>query len=434
MASDKTELSAGFAAISGKAKSSFSTAIRFLLIFLKWTGLSAAAGIVCGAAGCLFHACIEGATEFRELNGFLIFFLPLGGLVIVFIYGIFKQKNVDGTNFVIDAVRKDGKVPFTMAPAIIIGTVLTHLLGGSAGREGAALQLGGSLGSQLGRLFKADRTDMHVMVFCGMSAVFSALFGTPLTAVIFVMEVISVGTIYYSAILPCVFSSVIAYYVRVLLGINAFHYDISGAFPEMSWQPLLQSVGLGIACALLSILVCVALSKTRKLAKTALKNDYVRVFVGGCIIVLLTLLFGTDYNGAGMRVVDSAILAGTVKPEAFLLKLVFTAITLAVGFRGGEIVPTFFIGSTFGCFFAPLMGMNPQLGAALGLIAVFCGATNTPVASIILGVELFGAEGLPLYAIVCAISYMLSGYYSLYKTQIIVYDKLKAVYLNRRAQ
>ena len=193
---------------------------KYAAVFLKWLLLSVITALVCGGAGCLFHMLIELATDFRGEHGFIIWFLPVGGVVIVFLYRLFKLEKIGGTNYVINSIRKDGRVPFTMAPGILTGTVITHLFGGSAGREGAALQLGGSLGSSLGRIFKLDDKDMHVIVLCGMSAVFTALFGTPLTAVIFVMEVISVGVIYDSALIPCVLSSVFTYYITLLLNIN----------------------------------------------------------------------------------------------------------------------------------------------------------------------------------------------------------------------
>ncbi len=406
---------------------------KYITVFLKWLLLSIITALVCGGAGCLFHMLIEIATDFRSEHNFIIWFLPVGGVVIVFLYHIFKLEKIGGTNYVINSIRKDGKVPFTMAPGILTGTVLTHLLGGSAGREGAALQLGGSLGSSLGRIFKLDDKDMHVIVLCGMSAVFTALFGTPLTAVVFVMEVISVGVIYDSAIMPCVFSSVFTYYITLILNIHPVNYILNN-IPVISPVSLIQSIALGVIFAVVSIFLCVSFSKGEALLEKVIRNDYIRAAAGGLAIALLTLLFGTDYNGSGMGIVNNAILNGIARPEAFLLKLLFTVITLGCGFKGGEIVPTFFVGATLGCTIAPLIGMDPGFGAALGLVGVFCGATNAPIASMMLSIELFGVEGLPYFIIVCSASYMLSGYFSLYKSQIIVYDKLKAVFINRNTK
>ena len=417
-----------------KAKDEAKKASMYVVTFLKWLLLSAVIAVVCGGVGCIFHMLIEKATELREEYDFILYFLPVGGVVIVALYHLLKQEKIDGTDYVIRSIRTDGAVPFSMAPGIMAGTVLTHLLGGSAGREGAALQLGGSLGSSLGKLFRLDKNDMQVVVLCGMSTVFTALFGTPLTAVIFVLEVVSVGTIYYSAIVPCVFSSILAYFLTLLLNIKPISYTLA-LVPEIEAVSLLQTLGLGIVLAVASILLCICFSKGHEVLHKLIKNDYIRIIAGGAAVVLLTLLLGThDYNGAGMGVVDNAILNGTARPEAFILKILFTVITLGCGFKGGEIVPTFFVGATLGCTVAPLIGMDPGFGAALGLVGVFCGATNAPLASIMLSIELFGVQGLPFFAVICSVCFMLSGYFSLYKSQIIVYDKLKVVLINRNTK
>ena len=416
-----------------KIRSYAGQASKYIITFAKWFILSVVIALVCGGAGCFFHMLIEQATGLREKYDFILYFLPLGGVAIVALYHLFRLENISGTNHVMDSTRGDGKVPFTLAPGIVISTVITHLCGGSAGREGAALQLGGSLGSALGKLFRLDKDDMHIIVLCGMSAVFTALFGTPLTAVVFVLEVISVGTIYYSAIMPCIFSSVFTYLMTDILGVHPVSYFLE-TVPGISALSLLQTVGLAVLFALVSILLCVSFSKGSWLFKKLIKNPYLRIIAGGAAIVLLTLLCGTDYNGAGMGIVENALINGSARPEAFILKLLFTVITLGCGYKGGEIVPTFFVGATFGCVVAPLMGMDAGFGAALGLVGVFCGATNAPIASLFLGIELFGTRGLPFFAIVCAVSFMLSGYFSLYKSQIIVFDKLKAVFINRKTQ
>ncbi|MCM1307691.1 MAG: chloride channel protein [Butyrivibrio sp.] len=416
-----------------KVKAYMGYASKYIITFAKWFILSVVIALVCGGAGCFFHMLIEQATGLREKYDFILYFLPVGGVVIVAMYHLLGLENVGGTNHVMDSTRGDGKVSFTLAPGIVIGTVITHLCGGSAGREGAALQLGGSLGSALGRLFRLDRDDMHIIVLCGMSAVFTALFGTPLTAVVFVLEVISVGTIYYSAIMPCIFSSVFTYLITDILGVRPVSYILE-TVPQISALSLLQTVGLAVLFALMSILLCVSLSKGSELFKRLIKNPYLRIIAGGAAIILLTLLCGTDYNGAGMGIVENALINGNARTEAFALKLLFTVITLGCGYKGGEIVPTFFVGATLGCAAAPLLGMDAGFGAALGLVGVFCGATNAPIASLFLGIELFGTRGLPYYAVVCAVSFMLSGYFSLYKSQIIVFDKLKAVFINRKTQ
>lgn len=320
-------------------------------------------------------------------------------------------------------------MPFRMAPLIFITTVITHLFGGSAGREGAALQIGGSLGASIGKLIKMDDSDKHIMTLCGMSAVFAALFGTPVTAALFSVEVISIGILYYSALVPCILSATISYAITEKFHITPTYF-ILNQVPEMSLATGIRVIILSVAAAVLSILFCMSMQVIGKTFKKYLKNQYLRILVGGVLLVLLTLAVRcNDYNGAGMNIIEQAI-HGTAKPEAFILKLLFTCITIGCGFRGGEIVPSFFIGATFGCTLGGWIGLDPGFGAAMGLVCLFCGVVNCPLASLVLSIELFGASGILLFAIGCSVSYMLSGYYSLYSEQKIIYSKLRPHYVN----
>ena len=400
--------------------------------FFKWIIIAVMTGLVGGTVGSMFHLSVEFATKTRYEYPWILYLLPFGGLIIVFLYK--EGMNEDpGTNLVINSIRTDGKVPFLMAPLIFIGTVITHLLGGSAGREGAALQLGGSIGSKIGNFIGLDEKDMHLVTLCGMSGVFAALFGTPLTATLFSMEVISVGIIYYSAFIPCIVSSLTAYAVSIYFGLEPVRFDLI-VIPEVSLSNIIKVIILGSLCAVVSIIFCQLLHKSNKLFKEKIPNSYLRVFIGGSVIVILTLITGTrDYNGAGMEIISNAV-NGSARPEAFILKMIFTAVTIGVGYKGGEIVPTFFIGSTFGCVFGSMLGLNPCFGAAVGLVALFCGVVNTLITSIILSIELFGAGNIVLFAIACGVSYMESGYYSLYSSQKIMYSKIKAEYINRNAK
>ena len=403
-----------------------------LWVFFKWIIISIITGVVGGAVGSIFHLSVELATKTRIEHSWILYLLPFGGLLIVFMYKK-GMKGDPGTNLVINSIRTDGKVPFLMAPLIFLGTVITHLFGGSAGREGAALQLGGSIGSQIGNLIGLDEKDMHLITLCGMSSVFSALFGTPLTATFFAMEVISIGIIHYSAFIPCIVSSVTAYYISIYFGLDPVRFNLN-VIPEISLINIVKVMILGSLCAVVSIIFCNLLHKSNNISKKIISNAYVRVFIGGIVIVLLTIIIGTrDYNGAGMDVILNAM-NGTAKPEAFLLKMIFTAITISVGYKGGEIVPTFFIGATFGCVVGKFLGLDPCFGAAVGLVALFCGVVNTLITSIILSIELFGAGNIVLFAIACGVSYMESGYYSLYSSQKIMYSKIKAEYINRNAK
>lgn len=403
-----------------------------IVAFFKWIIIAGITGLIGGTVGSIFHLSVEFATQTRLEDPWIIYLLPFGGLIIVFLYK--KVMNEDpGTNLVINSIRTDGKVPFMMSPLIFIGTVITHLFGGSAGREGAALQLGGSIGSQIGNLIGLDEKDMHLITLCGMSGVFAALFGTPLTAAFFSMEVISIGIIYYSAYIPCIVSSLTAYGVSLYFGLEPVKFTLN-VFPEVSLENIIKVMILGSLCAVVSIIFCEILHKSNNVLKKYISNSYMRVFIGGTAIVIMTLIIGSrDYNGAGMDIISSAV-NGTARPEAFILKMIFTAITISVGYKGGEIVPTFFIGSTFGCVIGSFLGLDPCFGAAIGLAALFCGVVNTLITSVILSIELFGAGNIILFAIACGVSYMESGYYSLYTSQKIMYSKIKAEYINRNAE
>lgn len=405
----------------------------YLITFIKWVAIAVATGTCGGIVGSFFHKSVEYVTEIRIANEWIIFALPFGGLIIVYLYKLFKLDSNIGTNLIIDSIRTDGKVPIAMAPLIFVSTVITHLFGGSAGREGAALQLGGSIGSQIGNMLKLDEKDMHAITLCGMSGVFAALFGTPLTATFFAMEVISVGIIYYSSFIPCIVSSIVAYKISLLFGLEPVYFNLK-IIPAISASSVIKVTVLGALCAIVSIVFCESLHKTSRFVKKYIKNEYLRIALGGLVIVILTMMLrNTDYNGTGMNIISKAI-NGEAKYEAFFLKIIFTAITISIGYKGGEIVPTFFIGSTFGCVAAKFLGIDPGFGAAIGLIALFCGVVNTLISSIILSIELFGADGVILFSIACGVSYMLSGYYSLYSSQKIVYSKLKAEYINTSAK
>ena len=400
------------------------------MTLLKWILFALVVGLTVGLAGTLFHICIDRATDFRETAGWPIYLLPLAGLIIVWSYHVTGMSDDKGTEYIIGAVREGRHLRIRTAPLIFFGTVLTHFTGGSAGREGAALQLGGTMSNFIGRLLRLDEKDDRIITMCGMAAGFSALFGTPIAAAIMAMEVVSVGVMYYSAIVPCVLSALIAQQVALMLGVAPTAFQVSGV-PELGPVVLLQLVGLGILCALVAILFCAVMHAGPKFYDKLTVNPYLKAVVGGVIVLLLTLVFGRQYGGAGVGVIQDA-LNGNARPEAFFLKMLFTALTLAAGFKGGEIVPAFFCGATFGCFYGALLGLPASFAAAVGLVSVFCGVTNCPLTSILLAYELFGGKGLPLYALAIAVSYMLSGYSGLYHFQKIVYSKLRPEYVNKQ--
>ena len=400
------------------------------LVSVKWVIFAILVGTIVGLCGSAFYFGMSYVTFLRTAHSWLILLLPAGGLVIVGLYHLFHDEKDTGTNLVISAIHSGDELPFRMAPLIFVSTLITHLFGGSAGREGAALQMGGSIGNALGRLFRFDEKDKHVMIMCGMSAAFSALFGTPMAAAIFPMEMVSVGVMYYIALVPCVISSLVAHGIAVSFGVSNELFLI-GEVPAFGILSSVKISVLAILCALVSILFCVILHQTGHLYKKLFKNPYLRVFAGGCLIVLLTCLVGNQsYNGTGINIIENCI-NGTVRPEAFLLKMIFTALTLSAGYKGGEIVPSFFTGAAFGCLFGNLLGFSPTLCTAVGMTSVFCGVTNSPITSLLISFELFGYDGMPYFLLATAFSYMLSGYFGLYHSQKIVYSKYKTNYINK---
>ena len=407
-------------------------AARFAAIdFLRWIILAIITGFVVGGVGILFVKGLGLANTFRSAHSYIILALPLAGLLIVFLYKISHYENDKGTNLVISTLHGETQIPFRMAPLIFISTILTHLFGGSAGREGAALQLGGSIGNQLGRGFKLNEQDTRMLVMCGMSAAFSSIFGTPLAAVIFAMEVGSIGIMHYSAFVPCMFASLVASTFAHEMGCHAEAFTITEPV-NFSLVPALLIVLLGILCALISMIFCKTLHASGHYLRKWIPNAYLRVIVGSVAIIALTAILRTSaYSGAGVNLIEEAFLGESPK-AAFLWKIIFTAITLGVGFKGGEIVPSFCIGATFGCLFGSLTGLSPSLCAAVGMVSVFCGVTNSPISSLIIGFEMFGFDSMRFLLIGVAISYMLSGYTGLYSEQTIMYSKFKTQFINRK--
>ena len=392
----------------------------------QWLGLSGLTGLACGLVGAAFTWCVAGATALRSAHPWLLFCMPIAGLVIVFSYRMCAMENDSGTNQIIASVRGMERPPVRLAPLIFLGSVLTHLTGGSAGREGAALQIGGSISAGIGRLLRLRERSTNTIIQCGMAGLFSALFGTPLTAAVFALEVVNVGQLRYAALFPCLLSALIANAIPHWLGLPAEAYHLAGA-PELGAVSLLQTGGLAILAALVSIAFCVVMHTAGKLYKKYIPDQYLRALAGAALIIILTLVEGSgDYNGAGGHIIELAVEGEVHVPWAFALKMLFTALTLGAGFRGGEIVPTLFIGSTFGCAVGPLLGLDPAFSAAIAMIALFCGVVNCPLASIFLAIELFGGEGLLFFALACSLSFLLSGNYSLYSSQNIVYSKLEA--------
>ena len=395
----------------------------YIKTFLKWLILSLIVGIAGGLLGAGFHHALHFVTHMRAENNWLIFLLPLGGLLTVAIYRLLGIRRNRGTNEIIDAILQKQPVSPMVAPAVFLASAVTHLFGGSAGREGAALQIGGSVASGLGKLLHLKDHNRTILVTCGMSAVFAGLFGTPLTATIFCMEFVSVGTLFTPALLPCYLSAFFASRISGALGVHAETYLLDTAI-ALNLANIGGTIVLAILVSGLGVVMCYVFHKAEHLAAHHLPNLWVRICVGGALITVLTMLAGDQrFNGAGMEMAMEA-LDGHADWYSFAVKMLFTAVTLAAGFKGGEIVPTFCIGATFGCVVGAALGLEPGIAAALGLIGLFCCATNSPLASIVLSVEMFSGANLYLFALVCVICFVLSGTGGLYASQIINYEKI----------
>ncbi len=387
--------------------------IRYIKYVLKWTLIGVLLGVLGGILGAFFHHSLDSVTLLRENNLWMIALLPLGGIVITAMYKMFITKGNIDTKRVFLAAQTEKDVPVVMMPLIFIGTVITHALGGSAGREGAALQIGGSMGYNVGRLLKLEKKSLKTIVTAGMSSVFSALFGTPLAAAVFSLEVTNTGRLNYKGFLPGIVASIVALGISQFLGVTPVRFKISATY-EYSFYTLLQVVILSILCAGICIIFATAIHKTEKLMTKYIPDSYIRAFAGGVIIIALTIAAGCgDYNGAGMKIIERAV-SGNAKYEAFILKIAFTAVTVAAGFKGGEIVPTFFIGATFGCAVSEFLGLDGSIGAALGFAALFSGMTKCPAAAFLLALEVFGTDGTLYFASSVVIAYILSGQFGLY--------------------
>lgn len=402
-----------------------------VLILLKWIVLAGTTGAILGFVGAYFARGIAWVTELRGEHPWILYLLPLLGIIIAALYKYGHENG--GTNLVLESLHEGKYIPLRMAPMIFIATILTHLGGGSAGREGAALQLGGSIAQYLGKLFKLGDKHTKIIIMCGMSAGFAALFGTPLAATVFAMEVVTVGVMHFSALFPCSIAALTASTFALKFGGHAEHFTVLN-IPEFGFQSGIRVAILALLCAGLSIVFCKLLHGTGKLYKKYLPNVYLRAAVGGVLIILLTKVMGTtDYLGGGSHIIEYAV-AGEVVPIAFIMKMLFTALTLEAGFKGGEIVPTLFVGATFGCLFGQIIGFEPSLCAACGMLALFSAMTNSPLATLVLGFEMFGFEGMPFYLLAVAIGYMQSGYYGLYKGQKVMYSKTEPEYINKHVK
>lgn len=400
----------------------------FWRTFAKWTLLGGAVGVLSGTASAIFLITLAWATNIRLEFPALLWLLPLGGFLVGWLYYRFAGTSVQGNNLVIDEVHANqARIPARMAPFVLFGTIMTHLFGGSAGREGTAIQMGASLADSLRRVLRLSRADRRLLIMAGISGGFGSVFGTPVAGFVFGMEVQSVGRIRYEGIIPCLVAAYVGDLTTRWWGAAHSHYP---HLANLEIEPgLLIKVAIAaVAFGLTSTLFVELTHAIKALQARYIAYPPLRPVIGGAAIVALTLLLGTtDYLGLSLPLIQQSVNGTGVVTFAFLLKLIFTAITLGSGFLGGEVTPLFVIGSTLGYTVGTLLGVDPAFMAALGFVAVFAGASNTPLACALMGIELFGG-GSPLYLILgCVLAYLVSGHRGIYHTQRIDSPKYSGV-------
>jgi H+/Cl- antiporter ClcA len=384
---------------------------------LEWAGLGAAAGVLCGVASAVFLLALEHATSFRIAHAWLVYLLPLAGVAIGFVYERWGKPIAPGTSLIIDSIHEDTpQIPLRMAPMVLAGTVLTHFFGGSAGREGTAVQMGASLADAVAHRLGVSRERRRQLLAAGIAGGFGSVFGTPIAGTVFGLEVVAVGRMEYDALLPALLASVLGDYVTRHLGV------VHTAYPTVAAVPLtpvvaakLVLIGLAMAGATVTFIdLTHALKKW--LARFRLPF---RMAIGGAVVVALWKLLGADdYLGLGVPMIVRAFSDPALPSYAFALKLLFTIITLGAGFLGGEVTPLFFVGATLGSVLARALGLPIELGAGVGIAAVFGAAANTPLALSVMAVELCGAGVLPHVLIVTVVAYLVSGHRSIYPSQL----------------
>ena len=396
---------------------------RFLAL-LEWIGVGLGVGVVTGSASALFLWLLDRATAFRTQHETIVFALPAAGLVIGHLYERFGSAVKAGNNLVIDTIHDHGpEIPLRMAPMVLAGTVLTHLFGGSAGREGTAVQMGASLSDFLAhRLRLAGRLRSEILA-AGVAGGFGSVFGTPIAGTLFGLEFVVLGRIEYRALVPALVAAVSGDMVTRALGIVHTPYPAAPAL-GLSLLVLAKWASFAAAVALTSAAFIELLHALKKLGERCLPRLGWRMCAGGALVVLGWQLIGTsDYLGLGVPGIVRSFSDPSLPPYAFAAKLGFTALTLGAGFLGGEVTPLFFIGAALGNTLASLLGLPLALGAGVGMAAVFATAANAPLALSIMAVELLGANVLPHVVIVASLAFVLVGQRGIYPAQRLVRHK-----------
>jgi len=393
----------------------------FSFVFLlKWTFICLLIGALTGSTSAVFLWTLEWATNYREANQWIIWLLPVAGFVIGLSYHYYGESVVKGNNLLLEEFHNPKKViPFKMAPLVFLGTILTHLFGGSAGREGTAVQVGGAIADQFTKLFKLNNLDRKIILIAGISAGFASVFGTPLAGAIFALEVMVIGRIKFDAIIPSFLAAVFAtYFCDVWQISHHTHYTIS-TITALTPTSILWALLAGIIFGLASMLFSKSTHFWGVLFKKQVKYAPLRPVIGGIVIAVIVYLMGTTkYIGLGVPTIVDAFNID-LNSYDFILKILFTSFTLGAGFKGGEVTPLFYIGATLGNALVWFIPLPMGLLAGMGFVAVFAGATNTPIACTIMGIELFGIESGVFIALACITSYLFSGHTGIYTAQVI---------------
>ena len=417
----------------------------YFLIFnhlVRWTLLTIPVAIAIGAVVALFLWLLNWAIHFRFAHTWLLYFLPVAGVVIHFVYELYGKSSEKGNNLIMDEIHEPGGgVPKRMAPLVLGATVFTHLFGGSAGREGTAVQIGGSIADFFGRLFGLNEQDSRTVLMAGVAAGFGAVFGTPLAGTIFAIEVLAIGRLQYDAIIPCLIASIFADQTVAAIGIHhtAYHIEPFAMQPgfvlssiHFDYLLLVKIILSSVLFGLTSYLFAEMAHGVKNISQRLIKVKWLIPVAGGLIIIGLTAILGRqDYLSLGVDVqfadsvtIPSAFHQGGSDTWSWLWKTIYTTITLGTGFKGGEVTPLFYIGATLGNTLSQLLNAPVSLFAALGFVAVFAGATNTPLACTFMGIELFGGQYALYFAIACFTAYFFSGHSGIYSSQRIAIPKI----------
>jgi H+/Cl- antiporter ClcA len=403
-----------------------------VLHLLRWVALGSVVGVLAGLSSAAFLWALDLATVAFDEHPGLLFGLPVAGLCIGLVYHYGGGRAVEGNNLIIDEIHEPTEwVPRRMAPMVFVGTVVTHLFGGSAGREGTAIQMSGSLTDGASRLLRLDPSDRRTMLVAALAGGFGAVFGVPLAGAVFGLEVQSVGRLRYEALVPSLVASVVGDLIVRGLGIEHTITPELGRF-ELSPLLLAKVVAAGVVFGLTAMAFTVVVHWVKRGFAALIPWAPGRPFAGGVLVVLMTLAVGNRlYNGLSLGLIESSLFGGPVPTWAFLAKLLFTAVTLGSGFVGGEVTPLFVIGTTLGATLAGVLDVPVPLLAALGFVAVFAGAANTPLACTIMGVELFGGGAVGYFAVACVMAYIFSSHRGIYGAQRGGGPKLPGVWLGR---